>query len=228
MIYNYYSMKNTQLKNLSNQANDDDNSITISTSNNMSYDSNCAINSPVQNLKSQSTSYSLLSSSMNQDNTIDITMNKSNKKKSIKKKKKRRYFKNILKRNSLFGLFLNIFLWIWLILYILDRHKILVFPRASSDKKIDFIFSGMNNDSFLGSFISSLLCTILNYIICFIYPEIILFLVYVIYIIFSFKMIKNESFKENKFLLSKNTYKVLVFCGLGEIYKIFARFYIDI
>ena len=229
MIHNYYSMGNTQLKNSSNQTNSSDNPITISISNNMSYDSNSAINSPNQNIKTQSTSYFLLSSSMNQDNSHDITKNKRNKKKILKKKKKKRsYFKNIVKKKSIIGLFLNLFLWIWLILYILDRHEILVFPRASSDKKMNFIFAGANNDSFLGSFFSSLLCTVLNYIFCFIYPEIILFLAYVIYIIFSLKMIKNESFEENKCLLSKNTYKFFVFLCLGEIYKLFARFYIDI
>ena len=229
MIHNYYSMGNTQLKNSSNQTNSSDNPITISISNNMSYDSNSAINSPNQNIKSQSTSYFLLSSSMNQDNSHDITKNKRNKKKILKKKKKKRsYFKNIVKKKSIIGLFLNLFLWIWLILYILDRHEILVFPRASSDKKMNFIFAGANNDSFLGSFFSSLLCTVLNYIFCFIYPEIILFLAYVIYIIFSLKMIKNENFEENKCLLSKNTYKFFVFLCLGEIYKLFARFYIDI
>ncbi len=229
MIHNYYSMGNAHLESSSHQTNSDDNPISISISNNMSYDSNSAINSPNQNIKSQSTSYSLLSSSMNQDNTVDVTKNKRNKKKNKKKKKKKKsYFKNIVKKNSIIGLFLNLFLWIWLILYILDRHEILVFPRASSDKKMDFIFAGANNDSFLGSFLSSLLCTILNYIICFIYPEIILFLAYVIYIVFSLKMIKTENFKENNCLLSKNTYKFLVILGLGEIFKLFARFYIDI
>jgi len=229
MIHNYYRIGNTQLKSSSHQTKSGDNSIIISISNNMSYDSNSANNSPNENIKSQSTSYSLLSSNMNQDNIFDKTKSKHNKKKiTKKKKKKRRYSEKILNKKSLFVLFLNLFLWIWLILYILDRHQILVFPRASSDKKMDFIFSGINNDSFLGSFLSTLLCTILNYIICFIYPEIILLLSYVIYIVFSLKMINYENFKEDKCLLSKSTYKFLVFLGLGEIFKLFARFYIDI
>lgn len=228
MIHNYYSMGNTQLKSSSLQINSSDNPINISISNNMSYNSNSALKSPHQNIKSPSTSYLLLSSSTNQNNAIDIIKNKKNKKKRLKKKKKESYFKNMLKKNSIIGILLNLFLWIWLILYILDRHEILVFPRASSDKKVDFIFAGINNDSFLGSFLSSFLCTILNYIICFIYPEIILFLIYVVYIVFSLKMIKSEKFKENKCLLSKDTYKFFVFIGLGEIFKLLARFYLDI
>ena len=218
-----------------------DNQISITVSNDDSYNSNSSVvkfNKNLEDLtqKEQTTLYSPLSTSINQENnekTYNNIKNKENKHSKKKKKKKnklrnRTHFKNILTKKSVIGICLNLFFCIWFILYILERNEIFSFPRASSNKKVDFIFSGINNDSFIGGFLSSLLCTIFNYRICFIYPEMILCFSYIAYVIYSIKIIPNEKFKENSCILSKNAYIFFVFIGIGELYKIFARYYLDI
>ena len=192
-----------------------------------------------KNIKIESNSYTLLSTSnnFNSDNTA-IENNKSkNKKKKIKKRRFKKkdiqrnninYFNNIYQKKSIIGIGLNLFFWIWTILLLLDYNKIMKFPRASHDKKIDMIYMGFNSDSFWGGFFSTLICTIFNYIFIFKYPEIIFFLSYIIYVVYSVCIIPNDKFKENCCFLSHGMYIFFVFLTLGDIYKIYARNYLDI
>ena len=152
--------------------------------------------------------------------------------KIISKKKKKlvqkRYFQNICKRKSIIGLCLNLVFWIWSILYILNYKRIIIFPRGSSDnKKVHMVYS-YNTDSLIGNFISTLLYTFFTYFIVFIYPEVILFVTYCAYVIYSLFTTEKEKFKDDKFFLSKNTYIICVIFSFGEIYKLFARKYLDI
>ena len=219
--------------------------INISDSNNDSYNSNGStvkINEDQSNLeqnkeqKCQLNKYSLLSSNINFE-TNDKINNKNKKKKFSKKKRKnnknnnkieRNYYNNIYKKNSIIGICLNVFFWVWTILVLLDHNRIIKFPRASQDKKIDMIYTGINSDSFWGGFFSTLISTIFNYIFIFIYPEIIFFLSYIIYVIYSIYIIPNDKFKHNSCLLSHNMYIFVVFLAFGEIYKLFARRHLDI
>ena len=191
-----------------------------------------------QNIKNVSNSYALLSTNnnCNSDNNV-ISNKKSNKKKKNKKngfkkkdiqRNKINYFNNIYKKESIIGICLNLFFWIWTILLLLDYNQIIKFPRASLGKKIDMIYTGFNSDSFWGGFFSTLICTIFNYFFIFKYPEIIFFLSYIIYVVYSVCIIPNDKFKENSCFLSHGMYKLLVFLTLGEIYKICARNYLDI
>ena len=183
--------------------------------------------------KEQANSYELLSSNSN----IEITKTKNKKKKSKKKNYKTykrsnvgriTYYKNTFKIKSIIGVCLNLFFWIWIILLILDSNHIITFPRASPGRKVDIIYTGVNNDSFLGSFLSTLFSTILHYIIIYHYPEIICLLSYIIYIVYSRYNIRRENFNENNCFLSYNMYIFLVFLTFGEIYKIIVRKYLDI
>ena len=111
----------------------------------------------------------------------------------------------------------------------MNYKRIIIFPRGSLyDKKPIMVYSGTNSNSVIGQFISTLLFTIFNYFIVFIYPEIILFASYCTYVIYSLFNTESNKFNVNKFFLSKNTYISLVIVSLGEIYKLFARKYLDI
>ena len=90
------------------------------------------------------------------------------------------------------------------------------------------IYSTSNSDSFIGHFLSTIIYTVFNYFIIFIYPEVILIISYCAYVIYSLLNTEKDKFKENKLFLSKNTYIILVILSFGEIYKIFARKYLDI
>ena len=138
------------------------------------------------------------------------------------------YFNNIYKKKNIIGICLNLFFWIWTILLLLDFNEIIKFPRASIDKKIDMIYMSFNTDTFWGGFIGTILITIFHYIFIFKYPEIIFLFSYIIYVVYSLCIIPNEKFKENSCFLSHQMYLFLVFLTLGEIYKIFARNYLDI
>ena len=223
--------------------------INISDSNSDTYNSSGSkvkINEDQSNLEqnqekrnqSSNNKYSLLSSNINYE-TNDKIINKNKKKKFLKKKKRkkniinnnnteRNYYKNIFKKKSIIGICLNIFFWVWTILVLLDHNRIIKFPRASSDKKIDMIYTGANSDSFWGGFFSTLITTIFNYIFVFIYPEIIFILSYIIYVVYSFYITPNDKFKDNSCLLSHNMYIFVVFIGFGEIYKLYARKFLDI
>ena len=175
-----------------------------------------------QNTDIQNNSYSLINQSIETSNRNSI---------SIKRKKliKKQYFKNICKRKSIIAIILNLFFWIWSVLYFLNYKRIIIFPRGSLyDKKPIMVYSGTNSNSVIGQFISTLLFTIFNYFIVFIYPEIILFASYCTYVIYSLFNTESNKFNVNKFFLSKNTYIILVILSLGEIYKLFARKYLDI
>ena len=190
-----------------------------------------------QDLKEQSNSYSLISTNINleiNENNNKIIKNK--KKKYHKKNRKiknnnnfeRNYMNNIKSKKSIIGICLNLLFWIWSILLILDNNNIIKFPRASSDKKIDLILTGLNNDSFLGGIISTLLSSFLNYILACVYPEIIFIISYIIYVVYSIYIIPSNKFRENNCLLSHNMYIFFVLLTFGEIYKLFARKYLDI
>ena len=175
-----------------------------------------------QNTDIQNNSYSLINQNIETSNRNSI---------SIKGKKliKKQYFKNICKRKSIIAIILNLFFWIWSVLYFLNYKRIIIFPRGSLyDKKPIMVYSGTNSNSVIGQFISTLLFTIFNYFIVFIYPEIILFASYCTYVIYSLFNTESNKFNVNKFFLSKNTYIILVILSLGEIYKLFARKYLDI
>ena len=175
-----------------------------------------------QNTDIQNNSYSLINQSIETSNRNSI---------SIKRKKliKKQYFKNICKRKSIIAIILNLFFWIWSVLYFLNYKRIIIFPRGSLyDKKPIMVYSGTNSNSVIGQFISTLLFTIFNYFIVFIYPEIILFASYCTYVIYSLFNTESNKFNVNKFFLSKNAYIILVILSLGEIYKLFARKYLDI
>ena len=190
-----------------------------------------------QNIKNISNSYALLSTNNNYNSDNIIIDNKNNKKKKNEKNRFKKkdiqinsinYCNNIYKKESIIGICLNLFFWIWTILLLLDYKQIIKFPRASPDKKIDMIYTGFNNDSFWGGFFSTLICTIFNYFFIFKYPEIIFFLSYIIYVVYSVCIIPNEKFQENSCFLSHGMYILLVFLTLGEIYKLCARNYLDI
>ena len=190
-----------------------------------------------QNIKNISNSYALLSTNNNYNSDNIIIDNKNNKKKKNEKNRFKKkdiqinsinYCNNIYKKESIIGICLNLFFWIWTILLLLDYQQIIKFPRASPDKKIDMIYTGFNNDSFWGGFFSTLICTIFNYFFIFKYPEIIFFLSYIIYVVYSVCIIPNEKFQENSCFLSHGMYILLVFLTLGEIYKLCARNYLDI
>ena len=175
-----------------------------------------------QNTDIQNNSYSLINQNIETSNRNSI---------SIKGKKliKKQYFKNICKRKSIIAIILNLFFWIWSVLYFLNYKRIIIFPRGSLyDKKPIMVYSGTNSNSVIGQFISTLLFTIFNYFIVFIYPEIILFASYCTYVIYSLFNTESNKFNVNKFFLSKNAYIILVILSLGEIYKLFARKYLDI
>ena len=175
-----------------------------------------------QNTDIQNNSYSLINQSIETSNRNSI---------SIKGKKliKKQYFKNICKRKSIIAIILNLFFWVWSVLYFLNYKRIIIFPRGSLyDKKPIMVYSGTNSNSVIGQFISTLLFTIFNYFIVFIYPEIILFASYCTYVIYSLFNTESNKFNVNKFFLSKNAYIILVILSLGEIYKLFARKYLDI
>ena len=172
-----------------------------------------------QNIDSTNNSYSLLN--VNQE--VNETSNISKKKKKIIKKK---YFKNIYKRKSIIGICLNFGFWAWLTLYILNYNSIIIFPRGSLEgKRVHMIYShnpdGMN-------FITTLLYTFLNHFMVYIYPEVILFATYCAYVVYTLFNTECDKFKEDIFFLSKNTYVIFVILSLGEIYKLFARRYLDI
>ena len=183
----------------------------------------------------QTKTYSLLPIDNNQDGNSNVNnIKKERKKYQLKKKKKKKirnnpetFYKNICRKKSIIGICLNLFFWTWSFLLYLDHSSIITFPRASPDKKIDMVY-GNNSDSFLGSFFSTLLYTLLNYLIITLYPEMLFFLSYIIYVVYSIYNTINEKFKENICLLSKNFYIFLVFLSFGEIYKLFARKYLDI
>jgi len=226
--------------NNSNKGNDNDNQISLSNSNNIFYDSKVNINENQnnfeqnQNSKTQTNSYSLLSSNISLDTNDNKIKNKKKKKKTkkkykkVKKIKEKNYFKNIYKKKSIIGICLNLFFWIWTILLILDNNQIIRFPRSSHDKKVDIIYAGANNDSFWGGILSTIICTIFNYILGFFYPEIIFFISYCVYVVYSVLIIPSEKFNESKCFLSYNMYLFLVFLTFGEIYKLYARKYLDI
>ena len=175
-----------------------------------------------QNTDIQNNSYSLINQNIETSNRNSI---------SIKGKKliKKQYFKNICKRKSIIAIILNLFFWVWSVLYFLNYKRIIIFPRGSLyDKKPIMVYSGTNSNSVIGQFISTLLFTIFNYFIVFIYPEIILFASYCTYVIYSLFNTESNKFNVNKFFLSKNAYIILVILSLGEIYKLFARKYLDI
>lgn len=90
------------------------------------------------------------------------------------------------------------------------------------------VYSTSNSDSIIGHFISTLFYTFFNYYIVFIYPEVILIISYCAYVIYSLFNTEKDKFKDNKLFLSKNTYVILVILSFGEIYKLFARKYLDI
>ena len=233
-------MENYGNSNNSQNTDNDDNQISLSNSNNSSYDSKVNINENQNNVEhkqnnnKQVYSYSLLSTIISSDNKKNKTNNKNKKKKTKKNSKKRKnkkieknYYKNIYKKESIIGICLNLLFWIWSILVILDHNQIIKFPRSSSGKKIYIIYSGANNDSFWGGILSTLIFTIFNYIIGFLYPEILFIIFYCVYIAYSLINISSEIFK-NKCFLSYNMFIFLVFLTLGEIYKLFARKYINI
>ena len=177
---------------------------------------------------SPNNSYSLLPININQENNEISTENPKSKKRK-KKLIKRQYFKNIYKKKSIIGLFLNLILWIWVLLYILNYNEIIIFPRGSlNNKKVHMVYSTSNSDSIIGNFISTLFYTFFNYYIVFIYPEVILIISYCSYVIYSLFNTEKDKFKDNKLFLSKNTYVILVILSFGEIYKLFARKYLDI
>ena len=188
-----------------------------------------------KDLKEQSNSYSLLTTYTNleiNENNEQINKNKKKKFKKYRRKKnnslERNYMNNIKNKKSIIGICLNLFFWIWTILLILDHNNIIRFPRASPDKKMDLIFTGANNDSFFGGFLSTLLSSIFHYIFVFIYPEIIFIISYIIYVVYSIYIIPSNKFRENNCLLSHNMYIFFVVLTLGEIYKLFARKYLDV
>ena len=193
---------------------------------------------PDKNSKGSSNTYSLLSTSLdNSDSAININrlnepeksingINSKPKKSKRKKKKPKYFFKNIYTKKAISGIVLNLFFWLWTVLVYLDHHKIIKFPRAVNEK-IHMVY-GTNSDSFLGSFFSTLFYTIFNYFVVFLYPEIIFFVSYFVYVAYSIFNMTNEKFKEDSCLLSKNTYIFLVFLTFGEIYKLYARKYLDI
>lgn len=188
-----------------------------------------------KDLKEQSNSYSLLTTNTNleiNENNEQINKNKKKKYKKYRRKKnnnlERNYMNNIKNKKSIIGICLNLFFWIWTILLILDHNNIIRFPRASHDKKMDLIFTGANNDSFFGGFFSTLLCSIFHYIFVFTYPEIIFIISYIIYVVYSIYIIPSNKFRENNCLLSHNMYIFFVVLTLGEIYKLFARKYLDV
>ncbi len=220
----------------------EENQISISVSNDGSNNSNTNIvnikesetNSNTID-KEQSKTYSLLKNDNNQDNNINniISIKKERKKLKKSNRKKNRnnpetFYKNIYKKKSIIGICMNLFFWIWSFLLYLDNNSIIKFPRASRDRKVYMIYGGYNSDSFIGSILSTLLYTILNYLIITLYPEIIFFLSYIVYVVYSIYNTSKEKFKENNCLLSKNVYIFLVFLTFGEIYKLFARKYLDI
>ena len=177
---------------------------------------------------SPNNSYSLLPLNINQENN-EISAENPKSKKRKKKLIKRQYFKNIYKKKSIIGLFLNLILWIWVLLYILNYNEIIIFPRGSlNNKKVHMVYSTSNSDSIIGHFISTLFYTFFNYYIVFIYPEVILIISYCSYVIYSLFNTEKDKFKDNKLFLSKNTYVILVILSFGEIYKLFARKYLDI
>lgn len=224
-----------------------DNQISITISNDDSFNSNSSTvnikestknSEQNQNTKDQSNIYSLLSTNVNQENNnISNVAVKSQKKRYSRRRRRkkknknisneRNFYKNIYKKKSIIGICLNLFFWLWSFLLFLDHNNIFQFPRASPDKKMDMIYTGMNNDSVIGSFFSTLFCTILNYFISFLYPEIIFFFSYIIYVVYSILNVSYEKFKD-KCILSKNIYIFFVFLTFGEIYKLWARKYLDI
>ena len=230
--------ENSNNSNNTSNNSDNDNKSNLSISNSI-YDSKVNINENQnnsehnQNNNIQSNSYSLLSTDNNLDNKSNKAYN--NRKKKTKKFNKKRknkkaeknYYNNTCKKKSIIGICLNLLFWIWSILLILDHSQIIKFPRSSSGKKLNIMFVGANNDSFLGSFLSTLIFTIFNYIIGFLYPEILFIIFYSVYIIYSILNISSEIFKNNC-LLSYNMYIFLVILTMGEIYKLFARKYLDI
>ena len=148
--------------------------------------------------------------------------------KKMKKFIPKKYFKNTYKRKSIIGLCLNLLFWIWSIIYILNYNKIIELPRGSLyNKKVLMVYS-YNTDSMIGNFFSTLIYTFFNYFIVYIYPEVILLATYCAYVIYSLFNTENDKFKEEIFLLSKNTYVILVILSFGEVYKLFARKYLDI
>ena len=169
-------------------------------------------------------SYSLIP--INQEN-FEISLRKHRSKKK-KKSIQKNYFQNICKRKSIIGLCLNLLFWIWLFLYILNYKKIIDFPRSSLyNKKVLMVYSH-NTDSMIGNFFSTLIYTFFNYFIVYIYPEVILLATYSTYVIYSLFNTEKDKFKEDKFLLSKNIYVILVILSFGELYKLYARKYLDI
>ena len=169
-------------------------------------------------------SYSLIP--VNQENSeLSLKKHSSKKRKKIIPKK---YFQNTFKRKSIIGLCLNLFFWIWSIVYILNYKKIIELPRGSLyNKKVLMVYS-YNTDSMIGNFFSTLIYTFFNYFILYIYPEVILLASYCAYVIYSLFNTEKDKFKEDIFLLSKNTYVILVILSFGELYKLFARKYLDI
>ena len=182
-----------------------------------------------QNSDSQNNSYSIIPVN-NQENSSEILRtNHISKKRKRKIIKKRNYFQNICKIKSIIGLFLNLIFWIWSIFYILNLSRIIIFPRGSLyNRKVHTIYSMSNSDSIFGQIISTLINTILTYYIVYIYPEVILFVSYLSYLIYSLFNMQSDKFNRNKFCLSKKFYIILVLLSFGEVYKLFARKYLDI
>ena len=175
---------------------------------------------------SPNNTYSLLPINQeSNENSIDTQKSRKRKKNLIK----HQYFKNIWKRKSIIGIVLNLFFWIWSFLCILNYNEIIIFPRGSlNNKKVHMVYSTSNSDSIIGQIFSTFLYTIFNYYIVFIYPEIILIFSYCAYVIYSLFNTEKDKFKKNKLFLTKSTYIILVVLSFGEIYKLFARKYLDI
>ena len=179
-----------------------------------------------QSSDNQNNSYSLIA--INQENS-EIATKINNPKKRKKKLMKRNYFNNICKRKSIIAIILNIIFWLWFTFYVLDYKRILIFPRGSlEDRKVLMIYSHTNSDSVIGQIFMTLFYTIFNYYIVSIYPEVILFISYLTYVIYTIFNTECDKFQANKIFLSKRIYLILVFLSFGEVYKLFARKYLDI
>ena len=78
------------------------------------------------------------------------------------------------------------------------------------------------------NFINTLVYTFFNHFIVYIYPEVILFASFCAYVVYSLFNTLNSKFKENQFFLSRNTYIFFVIISFGELYKLYARKYLNI
>ena len=131
-----------------------------------------------------------------------------------------------MNKYSLIGFILNLVFWFWTILLSLDHNNYITFPRYSLGNKQYIIYYTVG-DNFIANFMMTIFNTIFNTFLMFYYPEMLFCFLYAAYIIYSIMINPAEKFKDQCFL-TKKVYILFVLLSLGEIYKLFARKWIDI